>query len=1027
MKQYSNLICILLLFISIKISAQNSSFDITPRTPTSPQAEAMIKRGQFKENNSSGIPDISVPLAEINYHGFKIPISLRYMPRPLRPGYNYDVCGFGWSINTTYCISRTINSLADEEHKFMLDINKIADRDAIQYYKELHKYNLEYDRFKVVLPTGDSFEFVMEREDGSLKYIYQSKTIVDIKCNYNSSSINSFVLTDVSGNVYTFSTAEKSYSKDENFSRNVAWYLDRIDFPDKTPMYFTYSQNIKDNIVQGIEEYILKIGQMDRPVDGYTDGSCFVGSSIGRAPIGEVRKSGLNLVHYNMKLLSSISYGGYFVKFDYENPSVQASYNYLKSIIFSEKRKIVKLQYKKTFSRGLEGNGDPLACLTKVTFLRDSSSTEKLDYSFEYTGVGGFNNGTDHWGNLTTNINPYGMANFKIYVNYDLIKNDYDRSKYTLQGFVLPLQSPQAGGNIPYSAIRLYYGDTCGEFRSASQNPGSHCLLKRMTYPNGGYTQFLFENHKFKTHTLENGDYVFSLDKRRTIEGGGFRIKNILNYKTDGTLVESIRYEYGNDVNGTPCGWGEPVVDPNLLTYTQCSCSSGIRTPIYNLILGVSPDYHIYPGPYGMDSTLTTKIDNRDYFLDPLNDAFLFEFYWEANISPLNFRALLDGRPAVVYPQITEFHEENNSKNKIVYKYDIYKEGPGGDIFYDEPYILKNVVVCERHDYRLDRLIRKEVYGSNPSNYYGINYFEDNSYEDNTIFVGGVCNTHACQPGWFPANTPLGSTLSGKSDYIGFSQLSGCNKTLVTPAGFRDMGSYYYSFNKYNLLTTKSYNEIYPITETYTYSCNTSDTSSVLEEMRQKHIYDALVSTSKLVGNKKVQEKSYQYANFNGEYHPSCVYENIFEGAHPGRKLIAQILSYSRGMPEEIIDEAGVHTVYLWGYNDKELVAIIKNATKAEVSTVLATLGIVDLSKKSFALSIEKIRKLQTLLPNALITGYTYGNISEITAVVNENGHAIYYSYDTLGRLTEEYCYKDDDCKNDKVIIKEYSYHDTKQ
>lgn len=1014
----------LLINISIISFADNKELDITPSVPTSPQAEAMVKRAQFKENNSSGIPDISVPLAEINHQGFRIPISLRYMPRPLRPGYNYDVCGFGWSINTTYCISRTINSLADEEHNFVLDYNKICDRDANQYYKELGKYNLDQDRFKVALPTGDNFEFVIQRVDGILKFLYQSRTIVDIKCNYNSSGINSFVLTDVSGYIYTFSTAEKSYTNDENFSRNVAWYLDRIDFPDKSPMYFTYSHNIKDNIVQGIEEYVFKIG-----CELHTnDGAGLENPNVpdrGRWPIGEVLRSGANLVHYNMKLLSSISYGSYYVKFDYENPSIQASYNYLKSIIFSEKRKNVKLQYTKTYSRGREGNGDPLACLTKLTFSGDSCSTEKLDYSFEYTGVGGFNNGTDHWGNLTTNINPYGMANFKLYANHNISDGNL---MYKLDGFVVPLPNNQKDVGITYNAIRLYYGNTYGEFRSASQYPESHCVLRKMIYPNGGYTQFVFENHKFKTHTLEDGEYVFSLDKRRTIEGGGFRIKNIYNYKTDGTLAESIRYEYGNDIDGIPCGWGEPVVDPNILTYTQCSSSPEMPTPIYNLILGISPNYHIYNGSYGIDPMTAEKLDKREPFPDPTNYAYLFSFYWEANISPLNFRALLDGRPAVVYPQIAVYRDEYGYKSdKTVYKYDVYKEGMGGDIFYDEPYILNNIVFCERHDYRLDRLIRKEVCSNQTTNYNGVSYYEENSYEDNSITVGGVCNTHKYHPGWFHANTPLGVTLSGKSDHIGFSQLSGCKKVMWTSAGPHDKGSYSCSYNKYNLLTSKTYNEIYPVTETYTYSCDTIDTSSVLKEMRKKHIYDAMVSACKMVNNKKVQEKNYKYANFNGVYHPSCVYENIFEGAHPGKKLVARVLSYANGMPEEIIDEAGVHTLYLWGYNDKELVAIIKNATKAEVSAVLATLGIVDLSKRSFALSVENIRKLQTLLPNALITGYTYGNISEITAVVNENGHTIYYSYDTLGRLTEEYCYKDDDCKNDKVIIKEYSYHDTKQ
>lgn len=46
---------------------------IAPSVPTSPQAQAFQRLGDFTVDNAYGIPDISIPLFEINHHGYKYP------------------------------------------------------------------------------------------------------------------------------------------------------------------------------------------------------------------------------------------------------------------------------------------------------------------------------------------------------------------------------------------------------------------------------------------------------------------------------------------------------------------------------------------------------------------------------------------------------------------------------------------------------------------------------------------------------------------------------------------------------------------------------------------------------------------------------------------------------------------------------------------------------------------------------------------------------------------------------------------
>ena len=97
-----------LLLSSLQMGAQNIKQGIVPDTPPSPQAVAFNRLGDYQVNNNYGAPDINIPLFEIDFHGFKIPLALHYEASPLKPGYNYDVTVLGWTLSGNSCVSRTI-------------------------------------------------------------------------------------------------------------------------------------------------------------------------------------------------------------------------------------------------------------------------------------------------------------------------------------------------------------------------------------------------------------------------------------------------------------------------------------------------------------------------------------------------------------------------------------------------------------------------------------------------------------------------------------------------------------------------------------------------------------------------------------------------------------------------------------------------------------------------------------------------------------------------------------------------------
>ena len=153
------LLSCLVSFLSINISGQQAN-PIIPDTPPSPQAEAFNRLGNFEVNNNYGVPDINIPLFEIDFHGYKIPLTLHYEASPMKSGYNYDVTGLGWTLSGNSCVSRTIKDRADElspynfTNPFQLDSFSGNTTYGWDYSDYMNNANFHYDSYNIVLPSG---------------------------------------------------------------------------------------------------------------------------------------------------------------------------------------------------------------------------------------------------------------------------------------------------------------------------------------------------------------------------------------------------------------------------------------------------------------------------------------------------------------------------------------------------------------------------------------------------------------------------------------------------------------------------------------------------------------------------------------------------------------------------------------------------------------------------------------------------------------------------------------------------------
>lgn len=1033
----NTIMSIALLQIGMNMMAQGTPS--IPDIPPSPQAVAFNRLGDYQVNNNYGAPDISIPLFEIDFHGYKIPLALHYEASPLKPGYNYDVTGLGWTLSGNSCVSRTIKDRADEygryNNPFELDPFTYASgqwKMYVDYADELDQLNFKYDSYNIVLPSGRTIPFFMYKTNGVLTYdLMSSDSNVKIECYYRTSSpcsIDSFTVTDENGVKYYFTYAEGStngYDNDPNSFRNVTWLLSSIVIPAKGTITYEYNEEINIYTQNNIGEPTVRVSRLMSQMN----------EDYGRNKIDVTRTFQFPCPRYKMRFLKRITYGPTMVDFNY-----YSDHQHMKEIVVSENNETIR-----KFSLGING-----MFLTSLTFS-GSNNEDKLEYAMGYQNMPMNLNDTivkctDYWGNICTSSYRRDLGNFNMYFNNEEAGNLLNQQQ--IRELINPGGIARLIDNKPddpyyYYKIKLQSA-TSGEARQPLP-PEYHGVLSSITYPNGGHTTFSWENHRFPTATAADGDIVFDRRSQRIIEGGGFRIKSVKNYAADGTIASEDHYRYGftyGDIvqrhfplplpdtynNNDHIGCGEAVVDPNLLTFMTFSYynmgNAAFDTPRQFQLMTV-----------GKNSAVRQMVNQQGSAT-----------WWDAYFSANTFRSLLGGRRPVVYPEITVYHGNPDIPagciGKTVYKYDIYSYTHNPYTYYqsslnqtvppdtayfentsyyfydDTPDIIcNNDMAAKRHqlksksDYSYNtnsgtwNLVSEEQYSYNedPLSKAGYTFSTYMSREYRSNHVDTLGNNR-----WLWQYT-LAEFYKPSTQCFGRFTLSNKNTTTLRQGGIPTMHntqteelSYLYP----GVLKSRDYTDlIYGVRKEYPYNCDKRNVNSyvgeisgnsdpIVTEMKSRNMLASLITSETftrapwtyIIAGSKID-----YGDFNGDILPSTIYE--INGNQYEKTM--EVKSYdSHGNPTEIEDKkTGLYSVFLWDVYGRYLIAVIKNARLSQIQNIAQLRAATSPTRRSMLL---------TTFPNAQIQTWDYLPLTGVSSYTDINGQTILYEYDGLGRLKSE-------------------------
>ena len=630
--------------------------------PPSPQAAALTQYVDYPVSHYTGVPNISIPLYEINCDGVTVPLTLSYHASGIQVSQEASWVGLGWNLSTGGAISRSVKCTDDFFYESVFPIEsgfytgpEIA---GLNYTpqkfgndRELHgihendyytmngtscgapglKTDSEPDIFFLSLPNLSN-KFIIDKSRGAVLFDKNKNVKIEILGTATPSYGNYyyFVVTTMDGAKYyfdqheettTYSSSEPPFNKnftasnklDEDGSGNrnkyiSAWYLSKIITPSQQEIKFTYAM---ETITSPLQENCTRYTQF-----GYYNSS--YGGNVNNWSGWGVQYS-KSKSKQNTFRLTKIEWDGGSVEFvpSYNNRyDLNGNAKYLDKLIVRDKNNT----FVKGFVFGYEYfNEDKLAQEYGHVYLRlklngvreyfddiyNSPNNGYQFYYFEGTMPTKNSKNKDYWG--YNNNSNYG-ANYyaSVYDNGILlsgaVKNsDFDYLKIgTLKEIKLP-----TGG-----ITKFVY----------EENTFDHSV-KMPSPPKKGKDEYLHVFNKHIVTEFDNGSYPSSDSYTFTISSA--HNVNLYYYAESYSKIKDLDFTYG--------GGTTPIGKLTKISGTPAFSTQYIYLPIdfheaYDGVHWATTTYQLSAGTYTFEACTPPKDVFIDWTLRNTNDYEQYEY-----------------------------------------------------------------------------------------------------------------------------------------------------------------------------------------------------------------------------------------------------------------------------------------------------------------------------------------------------------------------------------------------------------------
>ncbi|MCP9749477.1 hypothetical protein [Ferruginibacter sp. HRS2-29] len=912
--------------------------------PPSPRASAFHLYGDYPVSFSRGLANISIPLYTINVHGKEFPITLRYHHSGIKfysteesnvaTGWQIDFGGLisvmklgkndfsrAFTTHSFSSFSENVRTDFDELQKIFFNNNLTSELDA---QRDIYSYDF----------FGNSGKFIYDNLNNKVsKFVYNN---LDFKMGITNNLLSYIDAYDETGLRYRFGknlVANTAYAESSGGS-STSLLLTDVEFPEGDKISYIYKA--------AAGGYRTTPAHYAKVVD------YLLGTAPPTDPTGIVAGPQVSVTPYSTMIIQEITFPNGKVVFSTGTGTERIS----QIDIYNNTGIIKTIKFNTTDFDGQQKRFS----LNSLEF-KDPANNNSSVYSFEY-----------NTGRFPTTANTTGLDYWGYY-------NGQTSNVTLVPNFSIPYR--ENVNDVPANRP-IYSVLSAGCNRNVNETLMQAYILKKITYPTGGNSQFFYEANRWgATNKL----------------GGGLRIQKIINNDGAGNSTTKT-YEYGqgylelnpetseNYLSGTR-NWGQTVKTTPSCLVTAYS----YRTRYYaadmngSLTMGggnqvVYSDVTEYIGTASQNTGRTRyKFENYGNGYAGFNSNDLFVPYlssWNSNRSGNLLEKVIekkkdDGnwdfvqKTTNTYSFISKDVLEGLNIDRILDLPESYTALACNPTYtlYGGTYINYDAFIFFRDNY-LSLLPNKTLFRyysySIPTGYYNLmsttteSKSLDGILSTTTSYVYGIPDF--LQPTKEISQTSKNTTIEKRNKYVFSSGYAG-----VAP---------------YNAMILK--NMVNPVLEQSVYSVN-SGVETLLQTSNTiyKQYYSNVIKP----------EKNTMFFGNNASNKYSLMYDYDVKG-----NLIMQR------------KENDVPEIYLWGYGGNYLIAKVVNSDYATVSG-LVDLNVLNDVNSTQAQVLAQLTNLRSGLAttSAQVTTYTHKPLIGKTSETDINGHTTYYEYDSHQRL----------------------------